>query len=80
MHALDYNLGTFLRTLATPEVIKDWSLSSLREKLIKIGAKVSATVGMSRFKMPEVAIPRQVFAEILHLIAALRPPPARVPT
>jgi hypothetical protein len=26
--------------LATPEPIKDWSLTSLKEKLIKIGAKV----------------------------------------
>ena len=30
----------FLRTLATPEPIKDWSLMSLKEKVIKIGAKV----------------------------------------
>jgi Transposase DDE domain group 1 len=40
LHALAYNLGDFLRTLATPEPIKDWSLTSLREKLIKIGAKL----------------------------------------
>jgi len=31
LHALAYNLGNFLRTLATPEPIKDWSLTSLRE-------------------------------------------------
>ena len=36
LHALSYNLGNFLRTLATPEPIKDWSLTSLKEKLIKI--------------------------------------------
>src|SRR5262249_32664055 len=35
LHALAYNLGNFLRTLATPEPIKDWSLTSLKEKLIK---------------------------------------------
>jgi hypothetical protein len=35
IHALVYNLGNFLRTLATPEPIKDWSLTSLKEKLIK---------------------------------------------
>jgi hypothetical protein len=35
-----YNLGNFLRTLATPEPIKNWSMTTLREKLIKIGAKV----------------------------------------
>ena len=35
-----YNLGNFLRTLAAPEPIKDWSMTTLKEKLIKIGAKV----------------------------------------
>src|SRR6202047_3509648 len=40
LHALAYNLGNFLRTLPTPEPIKDWSMTSLKEKLIKIGAKV----------------------------------------
>src|ERR1700704_1479666 len=40
LHALAYNLGNFLRTLATPEPIKEWSLTSLKEKLIKIGAKI----------------------------------------
>jgi Transposase DDE domain group 1 len=40
LHALAYNLGNFLRTLVTPEPIKDWSLTTLKEKLIKIGAKV----------------------------------------
>ena len=39
-HALACNLGNFLRTPATPEPIKDWSLTSLKEKMIKIGAKV----------------------------------------
>ena len=39
LHALAYNLGNFLRARATPEPIKDWSLTSLKEKLIKIGAK-----------------------------------------
>ena len=40
LHALAYNLGNFLRTLAAPEPIRDWSMTSLKEKLIKIGAKV----------------------------------------
>jgi hypothetical protein len=39
LHALPYNLGNFLRTLARPEPIRDWLLTSLKEKLIKIGAK-----------------------------------------
>ena len=76
LHALAYNLGNFLRTLATPEPIKDWSLTSLKEKLIKIGAKVVSSGRYVAFQMAEVAIPKNLFAAILRLIAELRPPPA----
>jgi hypothetical protein len=38
--ALAYNLGNFLRRLGLPKSLKDWSLRALRDKLIKIGAKV----------------------------------------
>ena len=75
LHALAYNLGNFLRTLATPEPIKDWSLTSLKEKLIKIGAKLVSHGRYVAFQMAEVAIPRSLFAEILELIGELRPPP-----
>ena len=34
LHPLSYNLGNFLFTQATPELIKDWSLTILKEKLI----------------------------------------------
>ena len=40
LHVLAYNLGNFMRTLAMPETAQPWSLTSLREKLIKIDAKV----------------------------------------
>ena len=68
--------ATSLRTLATPEPIKDWSLTSLKEKLIKIGAKVVSSGRYVAFQMAEVAIPKNLFADILRLIAELRPPPA----
>ena len=70
----DY-VGNFLRTLATPEPIKDWSLTSLKEKLIKIGAKVVGHGRTIAFQIAEVAVPRTLFAEILRLIAELRPRP-----
>ena len=54
LHALAYNLGNFLRTLATPEPIKDRSLTSLKEKLIKIGAKVVTTAAMSPSRWPRL--------------------------
>jgi hypothetical protein len=72
LHALAYNLGNFLRTLATPE---DWSLTSLKEKLIKIGAKVISHGRYVAFQIADVAIPRTLFADILRMIAELRPPP-----
>jgi hypothetical protein len=79
LHALAYNLGNFLRTLATPEPIKDWSLTSLKEKLIKIGAKVVSHGRYIAFQMAEAAVPRMLFAEILRLIAELRLPPDPAP-
>src|ERR1700694_475193 len=79
LHALAYNLGNFLRTLATPEPIKDWSLTSLKEKLIKIGAKVVSHGRYVSFQMAEVATPRQIFQEMLRLIAELRPQPPPAP-
>ena len=56
LRALAYNLGNFLRTLATPEPIKDWSLTSLKGKLIKIGGKVVSHGCYVVFQMAEVAI------------------------
>ena len=76
LHALAYNLGNFMRTLAMPEATEPWSLTSLREKLIKIGAKVVSHGRYVTFQMAEVAVPRKLFVDILGLIAKLRAPPA----
>jgi Transposase DDE domain group 1 len=78
LHALAYNLGNFMRTLAMPKAAEPWSLTSLRNKLIKIGAKVVRHGRYVTFQMAEVAVPRQMFQEILSLIARLRAPPAPV--
>ena len=56
-----------------PEAVAHWSLTTLREKLIKIGAKVVRHGRYITFQMAEVAIPRPLFAEILRLIDGLRP-------
>ena len=65
-----------MRTLAMPKAVARWSLTSLREKLVKIGAKVVSHGRYVTFQLAEVAVPRQKFAEILSLIARLRAPPA----
>ena len=45
LHALAYNLSNFMRTLALPDAVEQWSLTSLREKLIKIGERRSCATG-----------------------------------
>jgi Transposase DDE domain group 1 len=61
--------------LATPESIKDWSLTTLKEKLIKIGAKIVSHGRYVVFQMAEVAISKNLFADILRMIGELRFPP-----
>ncbi len=65
-----------MRTLALPKTAEPWSLTSLCEKLIKIGAKVVSHGRYTTLQMAEVAVPRQMFQEILMLIARLRRPAA----
>ena len=75
LHALAYNLANFLRTLALPDEVERWSLSTLREKVVKIGAKVIQHARSTVFQMAEVAVPRALFGRILELIGTLRPRP-----
>jgi Transposase DDE domain group 1 len=72
LFALAYNLANFLRQLALPKRIKGWTLTTLREKLIKIGARVVSHSKYVLFQMAEVAVPRQLFATILERIGWLR--------
>jgi hypothetical protein len=50
-------------------------MTSLREKLIMVGARLVSHGRYIAFQMAEVAIPRHHFADILRKIADLRPPP-----
>jgi hypothetical protein len=65
-----------MRTLAMPKTTEPWSLTSLREKLIKIGTKVVSHGRYVTFQLAEVAVSRQMFADILSLIARLCASPA----
>jgi hypothetical protein len=69
LHALAYNLANFMRTLALPKQVEHWSLTTIREKLVKVGAKVVAHGRYVTFQMAEVAVPRDLFREILNLTA-----------
>jgi len=73
LFALAYNLGNFLRRLALPKSIKDWSLRTMREKLVKIGAKVVKHAHYVTFQMAEVLVSRSLFYELLERIHRLKP-------
>ena len=79
LHALAYNLANFMRTLALPEEVEHWSLTTLREKLVKIGARIVRHGRYVVFQLAEVAVPRALFAEILRRIDRLRPRPPPLP-
>lgn len=75
---LTYNLANFLRRLALPQDVAHRSLTTLREKLVKIGAKVTWHAKYVTFQLAEVAVTRNLFATILNRIARLAIPPPLV--
>ena len=76
LHALAHNLANFLRTLTTPDALATWSLTSLRERLIKTGARLVRHARYVVFQFAEAALPLEVFAGILTLINGLCEPQA----
>jgi hypothetical protein len=55
-----------------PQAVRHWTLTTVREKLIKIGAKVVRHSRQVVFQMAEVAVPRELFRSILQAIERLR--------
>ena len=54
-------------------LLQTWSLTTLREKLIKIGAKLVLHARSITFQLAEVAVSRRLWEEMLAAIACLRP-------
>ena len=75
LHALAYNLATFLRCIDLPEAMADWSLTSLQLKLIKIGARVVRHARAITFQLAEIAVTGPMVRAILVAIRRLRAPP-----
>jgi Transposase DDE domain group 1 len=78
LFTLAYNLANYLRSLALPDEVAHWSLTTLREKLVKFGARIVRHGRYVVFRLAEVAVPRSLFAEILRQIGRLRGPPVAV--
>ena len=75
LFVLAYNLANFLRSLTLPQEVEQWSLTTLREKLVKIGARIVRHGRYVIFQLAEVAVPRSLFVEILRRIGRLRGSP-----
>jgi hypothetical protein len=76
--ALTYNLANFLRSLALPNEVAQWSLATLREKLVKIGTRIVRHGRYVVFQLAGVAVPRVLFAAILRRIERSRGPAVAV--
>jgi Transposase DDE domain group 1 len=79
LHALAYNLANFLRSLTLPQEVEQWSLTTLRERLVKIGARIVRHGRYVVFQLAEVAVPRALFAAILRRSIACGDRPWRRP-
>ena len=66
-----------MRTLALPDAVEQWSLTTVCDKLVKIGARIVRHGPYITFQMAEVAVPNDPFADILRHIDRLRPRPAQ---
>ena len=75
LHALTYNLRNFTHTLALPNTVEQWSMTTLREKLVNIGPNILHHGSYFIFKLAEVTVLRSLFADILSRIDRLRPAP-----
>ena len=75
LFVLAYNLGNFLRRLVLPPEMARWSLTTLREKLVKIGARLIRHARRLVLQLAEVTVTRDLFAQILSRIRRLTPVP-----
>ena len=76
MHALTYNLATFLRCIELPEATAEWSLTSLQLKLIEVGARVVRHARAITLQLAEVAVTGPMVRAIVSAIRRLRAPPS----
>jgi hypothetical protein len=62
--------------LVLPAKVAQWPLTTLHERLVKIGARIVRHGRSISFQMAEVTVPRALFQQILAAVAALRPLPS----
>jgi hypothetical protein len=71
-YVLGANFRAAFRDVAKAKSVHHWTLTTLWEKLIKIGVKVARHSKKIVFQIAEVALPRELFRAILERIGRLR--------
>ncbi|MFZ4406638.1 MAG: hypothetical protein ACOYOH_04815 [Paracraurococcus sp.] len=66
-------MANFRRTLALPEAVRHWSLTTLRDRLVRLGAKIVRHGRSIACQMAEAMVPPALFLHSSDAIAALRP-------
>jgi len=72
LFSLAYNWANFLPRLALPNGVQHWPLTTLRERLIKVGAKIVRHAWNVTFQMVEVAILGKLYGVLLRGIVRLK--------
>ena len=71
LFVIAYNLGSFLRRFALSCSVTHWTLTTLRDKLIKTAEKVVHHARYVTFQLAEVSVPRRLYRIILERIRRL---------
>jgi hypothetical protein len=72
LFGLVYNLGNFFRTLVLPQGISHWTLTTLRDKLIKLGARLIKHARYVIFQVAEFVVTERTFRNISQNMQQLR--------
>ncbi len=71
LSVLAYNLGNLWRRLALPRRIRNWSLTSLQQRLVKTGGRLVKHARYYWLFLAEGHLSRRLFGSMLRMIAAL---------
>jgi hypothetical protein len=71
LSVIAYNLGNLLRRLVLPVSIKDWSLTSLQQRLFKTGGRLIRHARYFTLQLAESHLTRTLFRQILARIERL---------
>ncbi len=74
LSVIAYNLGNLWRRLALAKKIGNWSLTSLRQRLVKTGGRLVKHARYYWLLLAESHLTRRLFGAMLQRIAALPSP------